>query len=165
MRFILLASTPPSRTGTIGRPILPSVPRNQFVSTTLLNESSPNGASGGARPAAGGAGGASLGASVRLAAISAVTNYKPLSPPLNFVDSPTQELFCANVFTKAEMKRRLPKPIFKSLCQTIEAGEKLDPSIADIVAAAMKDWAIEKGATHYAHVFFPLTGATAEKHD
>ncbi|HVX59198.1 MAG TPA: glutamine synthetase III [Pirellulales bacterium] len=63
------------------------------------------------------------------------------------------------------MKARLPKPIYKKLVQTIEAGEKLDPSIADIVAAAMKDWAISKGATHYAHVFYPLTGATAEKHD
>ena len=51
------------------------------------------------------------------------------------------------------------------MIKTIEAGEKLDPETADVVAAAMKDWAIEKGATHYAHVFFPLTGLTAEKHD
>ena len=49
--------------------------------------------------------------------------------------------------------------------QTIETGSTLDPSIADTVAAAMKDWAIQKGATHYAHVFYPLTGFTAEKHD
>ena len=63
------------------------------------------------------------------------------------------------------MKERLPKPVYKSLMKTIEAGRKLDPSIADVVAAAMKDWAIEKGATHYAHVFYPLTGLTAEKHD
>ncbi len=63
------------------------------------------------------------------------------------------------------MKARLPKPIFKSLMATIESGKPLDPTVADVVAAAMKDWAISKGATHYAHVFYPLTGATAEKHD
>ena len=63
------------------------------------------------------------------------------------------------------MKKRLPKQVYKSLKKTIESGEKLDASLADVVAAAMKDWAIEKGATHYAHVFFPLTGLTAEKHD
>ena len=63
------------------------------------------------------------------------------------------------------MKNRLPKPVFKSLKKTIKTGEKLDPALADIVASAMKDWAIEKGATHYAHVFYPLTGLTAEKHD
>ncbi len=100
-----------------------------------------------------------------MAAISAVTNYRPISPPLNFTQTPAQELFGSNVFGKAEMKERLPKPVYKSLIKTIEAGEKLDPAIADVVAAAMKDWAIEKGATHYAHVFFPLTGLTAEKHD
>ncbi len=63
------------------------------------------------------------------------------------------------------MKARLPKVVYKSLMRTIEQGEKLDSTTADIVASAMKDWAIEKGATHYAHVFFPLTGLTAEKHD
>src|SRR5688572_19118299 len=63
------------------------------------------------------------------------------------------------------MQERLPKEVFKSLKKTIDRGEKLDPTVADAVAAAMKAWAIEKGATHYAHVFFPLTGLTAEKHD
>ncbi|WP_146433371.1 glutamine synthetase III [Blastopirellula retiformator] len=106
-----------------------------------------------------------VGGSPRMSAISAVTNYKPSNPPMNFIETPTQELFCANVFSKAEMKARLPKPVFKSVLKTIETGEKLDSSIADIVASALKDWAIEKGATHYAHVFYPLTGATAEKHD
>ncbi len=94
-----------------------------------------------------------------------MTNYRPISPALNFAETPTQEVFSANVFGKKALKERLPKPIYKSLIRTIESGEKLDPSVADVVAAAMKDWAIEKGATHYAHVFFPLTGATAEKHD
>ena len=68
-------------------------------------------------------------------------------------------------FAQQLAKKRLPKPVFKSLKKTIEAGTKLDPNMADVVAAAMKEWAIEKGATHYAHVFYPLTGLTAEKHD
>ena len=108
---------------------------------------------------------AGSGSSARQAAISAVTGYTPISPPLNFSDTPAQDLFAANVFSKKVMQDRLPKAIYKSVLQTIESGTKLDPSVADVVASAMKDWAIEKGATHYAHVFFPLTGATAEKHD
>src|SRR5271163_5032961 len=63
------------------------------------------------------------------------------------------------------MQARLPKSVFKSICATIEKGIKLDSDVADAVASAMKDWATEKGATHYAHVFYPLTGLTAEKHD
>jgi glutamine synthetase len=98
-------------------------------------------------------------------AIAAVTNYRPTSPPWSFAETPSSELFGANVFGMAEMEKRLPKQVFKSLQRTIEKGEKLDISIADVVASAMKAWAIEKGATHYAHVFFPLTGLTAEKHD
>ncbi|MBK7893702.1 MAG: glutamine synthetase III [Candidatus Promineifilaceae bacterium] len=101
----------------------------------------------------------------RLDAISAVINYKPISEPLNFADTPTRDLFASNVFSTAVMKQRLPKPVYKSIIATIQKGAPLDTSTADIVAAAMKDWAIEKGATHYAHVFYPLTGLTAEKHD
>ena len=63
------------------------------------------------------------------------------------------------------MKAQLPKEIFKSLKKTIDSGTPLDPKVADVVAAAMKAWALGKGATHYAHVFYPLTGLTAEKHD
>ena len=103
--------------------------------------------------------------SARMAAISAVTNWRPISPPLNFVETPASELFSANVFSRKVMKERLPKPVYKALIKTIETGSKLDASVADVVAAAMKDWAIAKGATHYAHVFYPLTGLTAEKHD
>ncbi|HZN35225.1 MAG TPA: glutamine synthetase III [Pirellulaceae bacterium] len=101
----------------------------------------------------------------RFQAIHAVTNYKPSAPPLNFKELSSHEVFGANVFSMNEMAKRLPKPVFKSLKKTIETGAKLDPTIADIVATAMKEWAIEKGATHYAHVFYPLTGLTAEKHD
>ena len=75
------------------------------------------------------------------------------------------EIFGRNVFNDAAMKERLPKSIYKKLKQTIENGTELDPSIADVVAHAMKDWAIERGATHYSHWFQPLTGITAEKHD
>ena len=84
---------------------------------------------------------------------------------MNFAETPSSELYGSNVFGLAEMQRRLPKQVFKSLKKTIERGEKLDHTIADGVASAMMAWAIEKGATHYAHVFFPLTGITAEKHD
>jgi glutamine synthetase len=100
-----------------------------------------------------------------LDAIKAVTNYKPNGAPLNFKELSSKAVYGANVFSLGEMQKRLPKPTFKSLKKTIEAGAKLDPTIADVVASAMKEWAIEKGATHYAHVFYPLTGLTAEKHD
>ena len=98
-------------------------------------------------------------------AIAAVTAYEPIEEPLNFLDTPMKSLFGCNVFSKSVMKERLPKDIFKKVMRTIENGDKLDSAIADTVASAMRDWAIEKGATHYTHVFFPLTGSTAEKHD
>ena len=77
----------------------------------------------------------------------------------------TDIAYATNVFGLATMKTHLPKEVFKSLKRTIETGALLDPKIADVVASAMKDWAISKGATHYAHIFYPLTGLTAEKHD
>lgn len=73
--------------------------------------------------------------------------------------------FGADVFSERVMRQRLPKDAFKRLMRTIQAGERLDAELADIVATAMKDWAIENGATHYTHWFQPLTGLTAEKHD
>jgi glutamine synthetase len=69
------------------------------------------------------------------------------------------------VFNEEVQRQRLPKPIFKALQKTIRQGAPLDPQIADAVANAMKDWAIEKGATHFTHLFQPMTGLTAEKHD
>lgn len=75
------------------------------------------------------------------------------------------DIFGKNVFNDTAMRERLPKSVYKKLKQTIEDGTELDPSIADVVAHAMKDWAIERGATHYSHWFQPLTGVTAEKHD
>ncbi len=104
------------------------------------------------------------GNAVRLQAINNVEAYVP--PAISF--DPTEapgEIFGANVFTLAEMRLRLPKSVYKSVVATIEKGAKLDPAIADSVASVMKDWALSKGATHYAHVFYPMTGLTAEKHD
>ncbi|MEF2823810.1 MAG: glutamine synthetase III [Peptococcaceae bacterium] len=78
----------------------------------------------------------------------------------NFLD-----IYASDVFSDAVMQQRLPKKVYQSLKATIQTGSDLDPQIADVVASAMKDWAVEKGATHFAHWFHPLTGATAEKHD
>jgi len=75
------------------------------------------------------------------------------------------EIFGSSVFTDAVMRERLPKATYKALKKTIDEGTPLDPAVAEVVAAAMKDWAIEKGATHFTHWFQPMTGITAEKHD
>nr|HPK38226.1 glutamine synthetase III [Kiritimatiellia bacterium] len=78
---------------------------------------------------------------------------------------PVQACFGSHVFGEDPMRERLPKDVYQVLRQTIEQGMPLDIRVADVVAAAMSRWAIERGATHYAHVFYPLTGLTAEKHD
>ena len=75
------------------------------------------------------------------------------------------EIFGEYVFNESTMRSKLPKEVFKKLKKTIDYGEPLDPSIANDVAHAMKEWAVEKGATHYTHWFQPMTGITAEKHD
>ena len=75
------------------------------------------------------------------------------------------DIFGENVFSDKVMQERLPKKVYKELKKTIDEGKELDPMIAEVVAGAMKEWAIEKGATHYTHWFQPLTGVTAEKHD
>ncbi len=78
---------------------------------------------------------------------------------------PSSYPFGENVFSLAVQRQRLPKDVYKRLALTLEQGEAIDSSLADAVALAMKEWALEKGATHYTHVFQPLTGLTAEKHD
>ena len=75
------------------------------------------------------------------------------------------DIFGKNVFNEKVMRQRLPKDVFKKMKKTMEDGAELDPSIAGVVAHAMKEWAIDHGATHYTHWFQPLTGVTAEKHD
>ncbi|WP_298481870.1 glutamine synthetase III [uncultured Ruminococcus sp.] len=75
------------------------------------------------------------------------------------------EFFACDVFNDEVMKARLPKPVYKAMTKTRKMGTPLDPTYADVVANAIKDWAIEHGATHYTHWFQPMTGSTAEKHD
>ena len=103
--------------------------------------------------------------SARLSAIQAVTTYKPQPSAFNFHETRPMDIYGCNVFNDKVMRERLPKQVYRSLQKTIRYGETMDPAIADTVAAVMKDWAIEKGATHYTHIFYPLTGQTAEKHD
>ncbi len=78
---------------------------------------------------------------------------------------PGNQLYGANVFSPAVQRQRLPKEVYRALQSTLARGEAIDTSLADAIAVAMKDWAMEKGATHYTHWFQPLTGSTAEKHD
>ncbi|MDJ0569904.1 MAG: glutamine synthetase III [Pleurocapsa sp. MO_192.B19] len=103
-----------------------------------------------------------MGYEPRTQAIYQITNRQSIS-----VEPPTrlEDLWAADVFSLSKMKKCLPKAVFKSLKKTIQTGEQLDVSIADMVASAMKDWAISRGASYYAHVFYPMTNATAEKHD
>ena len=75
------------------------------------------------------------------------------------------KIFGENVFNDTVMQERLPKKVYIKLKKTIEEGRELDLETADVIAHEMKEWAIEKGATHYTHWFLPLTGVTAEKHD
>lgn len=91
----------------------------------------------------------------------AVNQPNQNQPTPNRVD----ETFGADVFTEKVMQQRLPKEVFKQMLRTIQHGDPLDPALADVVASAMKEWAMERGATHYTHWFQPLTGLTAEKHD
>lgn len=99
---------------------------------------------------------------LRFQAICQVTDREKLPPK---VPSRLEDLWAIDVFTLSKMQACLPKDVFKSIKHTIQTGGKLDVSVAGIVAAAMKDWAISKGALYYAHVFYPMTNFTAEKHD
>jgi glutamine synthetase len=101
----------------------------------------------------------------RQAAIQAIAAAKPTLNRIDFRAEPLKDIFGINVFHEEEQKARLPKSIFKALQKTIKLGVPLDPNVADAVASVMKDWAMEHGATHYTHLFQPLTGLTAEKHD
>src|SRR6201993_4423024 len=101
----------------------------------------------------------------RQEAIRAIATARHHLQRVNFKETHMKDLFGENVFSEAVQRERLPKPVFRALQKTIKQGEELDPSVADAVATAMKDWAIEKGATHFTHLFQPMTGLTAEKHD
>jgi glutamine synthetase len=98
----------------------------------------------------------------RLAALQVIQERKPVAtPPLQTLD----ELWASDVFTLDKMKAALPKDVFKSVQRTVREGSKLDVSVANVVAQAMKEWATARGALYYSHVFYPLTNSTAEKHD
>src|SRR6478752_2396163 len=102
---------------------------------------------------------------VRQEAIRSIACAKIQLNRVDFKTTHIKDLFGVNVFNEEVQRQRLPKPIFKSLQKTIKEGAPLDPAIADSVATAMKDWAMEKGATHFTHIFQPMNGVTAEKHD
>jgi glutamine synthetase len=101
----------------------------------------------------------------RQEAIRAIAGAQHQLERVNFKETHIKELFGDNVFSEAVQRERLPKPVFRALQKTIRLGAPLNADIADAVANAMKDWAIEKGATHFTHQFQPMTGLTAEKHD
>jgi glutamine synthetase len=96
--------------------------------------------------------------------IAAAKNWR-VTVDSSDISTNINEIFASDVFGLDAMRQRLSKPVWKSLLATIEKGAVLDPAIADIVALAMKEWATDKGATHYTHWFQPLTGSTAEKHE
>jgi glutamine synthetase len=98
----------------------------------------------------------------RIQAIQQIASRVPQAPK---APKKLEEMWAADVFNLSKMQECLPADVFASVKKTIHAGEPLDASIADVVATAMKDWAMSKGALYYAHVFYPLTNATAEKHD
>ena len=102
---------------------------------------------------------------LRYEAIKSIATARHQLSRLDFKTTHAKDLFGANVFNEEVQQQRLPKSVFKALQKTIKLGAPLDPSIADAVASAMKDWAVERGATHYTHLFQPMTGITAEKHD
>src|SRR5580692_5026712 len=101
----------------------------------------------------------------RQQAVAAIAGADHQLEKVDFKKTHLKDLFGTNVFNEAVQRERLPKQVFKALQKTIKLGAPLDPAIADAVASAMKDWAIEKGATHFTHMFQPMTGLTAEKHD
>ena len=96
--------------------------------------------------------------------LAAVNNWK-LHGSAESIPTDITQIFAEDVLTMDVFRSKLSKPVFKSLLSTVEHALPLDPTIADIVALAMKEWALEKGATHYTHWFQPLTGSTAEKHE
>jgi glutamine synthetase len=97
----------------------------------------------------------------------AAAQWSPNGGALGQADltQPNANLFGENVFSVAVQRQRLPKAAFRQLEAAIAKGESLEPELADQVASAMREWAMERGATHYTHWFQPLTNSTAEKHD
>ena len=105
-----------------------------------------------------------MSAAARAAAIQLIARKTPVAADTN-PRTPVPELFGANVFGLDQMRSRLSETAYRSLRSCMEHGQELDPALADQVANAMKEWAVERGATHFTHWFQPMTGSTAEKHD
>lgn len=103
--------------------------------------------------------------SARAFAVASIVGREPSAASVNFSDENPESVFGANSFSLTTMKAMLSEPTYQSMADTIKEGKKLDEKIADEVAEAMKNWAMSRGATHFTHVFYPLTGLTAEKHD
>ena len=102
---------------------------------------------------------------VRQNAIAVISEVKPVGGVVDYKARKLSDVFGEHVFNDAVQRARLPVQVCKKLQETIKAGKELDPSIANSVALAMRDWALEHGASHYTHWFQPMTGSTAEKHD
>lgn len=101
----------------------------------------------------------------RRQAVQKAQEREPMRGTVDYTNQPVTEVFGANVFNRQTMRKLLPKAVYKAFVHAIDNGERLDPSLADVIANAMKDWAISRGATHFTHWFQPMTGLTAEKHD
>jgi glutamine synthetase len=106
-----------------------------------------------------------MGSNVRHEAIKTIATTRHKLDNVDFKTKHIKELFGVNVFSEEVASTRLPKAVFKAFQKTIKKGMPLDPTVADAVATAMKDWAMDHGATHFTHIFQPMTGITAEKHD
>ncbi|MBZ0187460.1 MAG: glutamine synthetase III [Candidatus Obscuribacterales bacterium] len=109
--------------------------------------------------------GSGMNQSPRAEAIQHIRGRSPVKSSIDYTQTPVSEIFGINVFGRNVMRTLLPKNVFKALTRSIDMSEPLDPTLADIVANAMKDWAISRGATHFTHWFQPMTENTAEKHD
>src|SRR5262245_64075841 len=106
-----------------------------------------------------------MGSAASSDAIKNITNFSAAARGASTQQRKAADEFGSLTFNEETQRARLPKDVFRALRRSIAHGESLDPSIADIVASALKDWAVEHGATHYTHWFQPMTGITAEKHD
>jgi glutamine synthetase len=103
--------------------------------------------------------------SARKAAIQSIQARDPVAATVDYTRTGVSEIYGSNVFNRTVMRTLLPKNVYKAVLRCLDFGEKLDANTADIVANAMKDWAIARGASHFTHWFHPMTGLTAEKHD
>jgi len=95
----------------------------------------------------------------------AAAQREPVRSTFDFTSSSISEIFNSNVFTRQVMRAAVPKTVYEAFIKAIDDSTALDPTLADVIANAMKDWALARGATHYTHWFQPMTGFTAEKHD